>query len=676
MSRPMNPLAVFRSYAYHHILVACDGTETAEALARHGEITLFDHERAQRRYTPQTVPDGEGKYIVVINGMSDAAFYIQSASWSAVMVPREAPNGEQQFHTMISDGELVIKEPKGIRFYNLLNQIQKDLKTDANGICFLLKTVFVGHRDDGGTEIITNIRPHMFLMYDTSAIFDATGSEYTVSFVSITNGAARLPQMSSIVEGVTVKIEPGMSLLNAIGGYDESGKYQEGNLGSAINNHYDREWSKLKRSFECTNQGLQFEDQFRRVRYRFEVDPAYNSLTCGDNGPPSSEDTGDKDTIASYQGASASIENLIADIMRTSKEVVKQDNADAASGEKFMFKITSSVESNPNKFEVVYQVQRYKASVVKKSEWLTFSPGSDLGIEFDYIFTGQNVDVKSFDLKFQMGIVFFQVLNSYNNVPANTSSITRHTSPQRQTFNKGLLQGNSDQESTLKKPLFLGSCAKSVEFRNKRLAAGTQSYHSLMQRHAAVESLNARLVIHGNPQLLNESTLLPKSIVPFNPEPVPVVLTQQSERLPEGDRPRAIMPTLYNTPGYVKVNIKMPTLWQEDTGHADFAFPQDFAQDFWYTGWYFVTEIKNVFSEGEFSQELELVALIADDGETKVGKEEACPAEETSTAVGTKTGTAATETQPNVDEKDLKKRTISEVRRTRQARSAGSGGGF
>jgi len=679
MSRPMNPLATFRSYAYHHILVACDGTDTAEALAEHSEITLFDHERAGRRYAPQKIPNGDGRYIVVINGTSDAAFYIQSASWSSVVVPREAPNGEQQFHTMIADGELTIKEPKGVRFYNLLNRILKDLGTDANGVCFLLKTIFVGIRDDDTTELITNIRPHMFLMYDTSALFDVTGAEYVINFVSITNGAARMPQMSSIVGGVTVNVgKKGVeNLRRAIGGLDEDGEYQEGALGQAINQHYEAEWEKLQSSFKRTNPQVRFDEQFRRVHYKFIIDPAYNEFVCGDNGLPSSTDTGDKDTIASYQGGSTSIENLIADIMRTSKAVVTEHQASAATGKKFIFKITSTLETSPTKFDVIYYVERYQAAVVKKDDWLTFTPekvaGEGRGIEFDYIFTGQNVDVKSFDLKFQMGLVFFQILNAYNNVPAKTSDVTNRCTEQIQTVTGGMLQGTSDQSVTLRQPLFLGATSENVVARGKRLAAGTLSYHALMERQAAIESVQSRLVIHGNPQLLNESTLLPKSILPVGSEPPPVVQTADSSILPEDEKPRRIMPELYKTPGYVKVNVKMPTLWQEDTSQNDFDYPQDYAQDFWYRGWFFVVEIKNVFDSGEFSQELDLVALIADDGETAVGRDEKC-SQEPSTNTGTSTMTTTTvdciteeQLQQNIAQTRTAAEAIAEVNSIRDA---------
>ena len=41
MSQPENPLAQYYTYAYHHILMACDTTEVAEALQNANEFVTF-----------------------------------------------------------------------------------------------------------------------------------------------------------------------------------------------------------------------------------------------------------------------------------------------------------------------------------------------------------------------------------------------------------------------------------------------------------------------------------------------------------------------------------------------------------------------------------------------------------------------------------------------------------
>src|SRR5512139_1247638 len=98
MSTPKSRLASFRSYSYYHVLVMCDSSETAHALTESQLMGAWDHATPETaaidpnittqdlgKYSPKCVgyiagPNQErscvGRYCVLINGSTDAAFSI------------------------------------------------------------------------------------------------------------------------------------------------------------------------------------------------------------------------------------------------------------------------------------------------------------------------------------------------------------------------------------------------------------------------------------------------------------------------------------------------------------------------------------------------------------------------------------------------------------------------
>lgn len=668
MSRPQNPLNLYRSYSYHHILVACDGTETAEELARTSEITQFDHERAQKKFCPQS--NTVGRYVVLVNGLSDTQFTIKSARWSSVLIPNETDTGEgsTHFRTMAVDGELEIHEPLGVNFLNLLNEITKSLGTDPNGVVFLLKTIFVGSKDDGQTEFIANIRPLLFIAYDISALFDVTGAEYTLAFVGVTNGAARLPHVSSVGDGFTFKMDPGQTLLAAFT-----------QLKERLNTYYAEQKRTLSAQAECF--GMEsgfFENQFIDVTYDIIIDPIYRGeeYIVGDDVPPNQTDKGDGDAIVK-KGGSISVEGLIDTIMYSSKRV-KAEEADENEN-RHMHKITSTIVTGPDKYEVTYHVQRFQATVIPVEKFFTFEPPDGQGIEFDYIFTGRNIDIKTFDIKMQMGMAFLQTLSANPSLPTNATNIISHFNSETKVSGTGNSQGSGDQRPLVegrcdddarnqdvrrKKPLFLGMSIKDSLLRNRRLPGPATSYSTLLARHAAFENIEARMVIHGNPQLLEETTQYTGDLNPTITETQPAVITASGfEQLPDEEQLRNVWTAVHRLPAYLKVNVFMPnsSLAVKD---PDSIFNEDFSQNFWYNGWYFVYGINHVFEDGEFTQEIEMFSLPTDASQGELGKSEnKCDGTTQSGGTGGTGGqSAATDDTP--------KKRISDVDEKRKAASA------
>lgn len=107
----------------------------------------------------------------------------------------------------------------------------------------------------------------------------------------------------------------------------------------------------------------------------------------------------------------------------------------------------------------------------------------------------------------------------------------------------------------------------------------------MLARHAALENVHTTMLIHGNPQLLDETTILPTDLA-----------RRQTEDKKDEE---TISPTWMKLPSYVKLNIRMPSL--EETG--------DYTESFWYDGYFQMLFINNMFNDGKFTQELEMFSL-------------------------------------------------------------------
>ena len=376
------------------------------------------------------------------------------------------------------------------------------------------------------------------------------------------------------------------------------------------------------------------------VEYGIDIHDDYkgSGYMAGDNVDPKFSAGGT--SYVSELGESSSIENLISAVMFSSKQVAKDADAPIDEG-RFMFKITSSVEmgkvGGADKYVITYHINRYKAVTIKKEKLLTFEPPEDeagnvLGIEFDYIFTGQNIDVIEFDIKMQMGLVFYQMMSVQGTSPTSAGHMLKFQNDRQHITGSGVPSlGDAKEYSDkcgaspagpIKKPLFLGTTLKHPMFRDLTFAGESASFNSMLHRHAALENLGCKLKIRGNPQLLSDTTQQPEDVLTTIGKPPP-------EILPEGgggttlEAIYSIMPKIHEVPAYVKVRVWSPKSWtgssEKTEAEKAASYEGDFAENLWYDGWYYVLQIDHVFSDGLFTQELELLSLPFESEDTKVG---------------------------------------------------------
>jgi len=86
----------------------------------------------------------------------------------------------------------------------------------------------------------------------------------------------------------------------------------------------------------------------------------------------------------------------------------------------------------------------------------TIKPKPGQAIEFNYIFTGKNVDIKSFDIRMEMGMAFFQIATTTDTIPNGNSvmdGLNSHAVPPGSALSAAASSGKQRKAT----PLFLGS---------------------------------------------------------------------------------------------------------------------------------------------------------------------------------------------------------------------------
>lgn len=596
MSRPENILSKYSSYSYHHFLMVCANSETAQYLSEQSEIYTFLQLKERGSYEPRYINEDERYgYVVVIDGIQKADFYIDEVSWENIVVSPSMGTGNTSSTTISLEGRMEIKELMGTRFLKILTDACNALGADPLGLTFVLKTIFVGRYENGGTEMITTIRPLLFIPYDISATFSSSGAFYHIEFTGISNGFSKLPQPQAIVNGLSFKLTQDMTIAEAVDKITEK-----------LNENYDtfRKKVLLDYSLLLYKNGVSqntddlirrareaIDNRYSRVKYKIYADDYSDvryKLTATDSSRSISKD---EPIPISFNGT---IESILDRLMYMSEGVVNDSKGVGTSNnKKYGFKIVSTLNYKNGEYIVEYFIKKSELFTVNYDDLLNgkdFVPPKGATLEFDYMFTGNNIDILEFDLKMEMGLQFYQLAATTNSLPSQKETINGYNQNIVRGTGAPIVAGNGNKQRK-KTPLFLGNKIQTTFVRNKRNSVSAASFNSLLSRFASLEMLEAKMKIMGNPHLLNDLQILPNEIRNISIDNII-------------ERDNTINPNWITTPTFIKVNIKFP----KDPDNLNAGM-----EDFWYPGYYMLFSVNNIFSKGSFTQELDMMSLPVSD---------------------------------------------------------------
>jgi len=635
MSNPENILSRFRSYSYHHVLIACDNEAAARFIRESNSREVFRELSIARSVviaeedklvvvdeTNETTGEIEkaqvGAYVVILNGMIDTAFVVRDAEWFTATA--SSTDTHDRFTSVAVEGKITIEEPRGIRFMNALNDACDLLQSDPTGVIWMLKTIFVGHgvNDDGSTftDYITDLRPLEFMIYDVTGTFDTSGGIYEISFAGANNGAARFPQFSRVAQNIGFTPTDGNLQTSITELERQMNVLSETNRNCVI--------GALKEAYSDIDPAKL--EEFRLVRYAIVLEEPYVDENYVIDGWTDWE-TDLVDGQAAFKfGAQSTVEQAIRHIMDRCGRVLKDRTEGDESGTSHIWKVYSEITmvgkgtrnplsedvSKEDIILVVYRIRQH-AEITNQTVEQALAPKrggddeeqkvtpqaiKDNLLEFDYFFTGKNIDILDFDLKMEMGLAFLQTIASTNNIGTGTNQIsgTRIENATIVTTTENDKQSSAEEAARpkilirSKTPIFPATNTSNVFTRNIR-GPDITAFNAALSKHAALESIEANVTIHGNPYLMSQTNRRGSD------------RTRRGNTSDESDVTK-IMQNWDFMPGLVKVNIFMPRT--NDTPSSRDVFDRD---PFWYKGFYYLFGVDHKFNGGEFTQNLHLLSL-------------------------------------------------------------------
>lgn len=588
MSNPGNPLANFRTYTYHHILTICDNVKTAATAAQNTNISQYLN-TSTSNLTDSDVStvnnkDGStGKYVLLINSLKDARYSIDNLKWESV-TGQISDDNIDNYTSMATEGSITIIEPLGLRFLNEVQNAYKLLNSDPTACVWMIKTIFVGYSGTNNVpEYITNINPLIFNVVDLTSDFTVEGGVYNIGFVNINNGSGKLPQLMNVTETIKLNLSKNPTLKDTI----------LNKLAAKIQDNSLKYFESVKQKIEDLGMVPKL------VVYEFFLDKHYlNDEYVIDDSQPQNKTEGTASDGAHLDfSKSITIENAIKNIMRHCPQV-KRDAIGKDGKEKYGYKIRSILNSDNNVHKISYYIQRYRlifsdifeaASSENQEVKAAIEKNT---IEFDYMYTGKNTDIIDFSMKMDLGIVFFQTLISSNNLGTNDDLSNANIKTSAQSAN-GTAADVKDVGRTKRKkpilPIFFSTKIKNTDINNSKNPKESTEFQALLNRHAAIENLNSKLKIHGNPTLLNSINKTPGSYG-----------TDITQNIKQFNAEADALPYWESVPALAKVNIFMPTdATNNVTGK----------EKFWYDGLFYILGVINEFNDGLFTQELEMISI-------------------------------------------------------------------
>lgn len=594
MSLPVNPLDKYSQYSYHHYLFAASSTEAVKHFDNQGydytELATID--KGELINIKNTSTGKSEKIILLVNPLTDSEFNIDTISYN-VLVGDASGN-----MNIVNDLNMVIREPGGIRFPNFLEQIFNDiLETSFLGSVFFVKTVFIGITPDGSPEVIHSIPSIPLLLLDMTMDISTLGSKYEVKFAGLNGGITRK--------------HPYIGRITKSRNYTCNGQLRElvQDLERKLNEQSELEFNKKSNG--------------RKVVYRIRLPESWKNFTIQKPGSIDNYEEGNTATGIGKMQFNAPPDTTVENVMEMFFSYCDEIKEKAAIRKKkerknlSVWKITSSITSDETTMYVNYIVSEY--------EHLDPPEESDepekYGMVFDYIFSGKNTDIISFDLKLKNMVYFFNRNESTTaektNIDGSADQLTASENVKRQEMSLNKKQNSNMSTNPGKNdPVFpsqvptklLGSLST-----NKERISRDQDYLEALARHSSMTAIDVSMEIRGNPYLLGQiitptysndtnkfdSELANRSQGASSIGTAGNDITATNDRIPNAN-------FIEYVPIFFKVNVYTQSV--DNTSYD---------QKFWYNGWYRIMQIENVFNEGEFKQNIRGLAndIYADAGD-------------------------------------------------------------
>jgi hypothetical protein len=535
MANPENPLDVFVTYVPHYELHLSNNWEDLDAI-RHVDINgVTEPKRANGT--------------LLINTRKDAHQHIDNIKFT-YYGPMVDPSGSM---ACVGTASFEVIEPNGVSFIEKLTERMKELNITnySAGAQFGLKIFFVG-RTASGAELTIPFNGIIPLhLINLEAKYSQKGGEYNLSMVISSDAIGSSP------------LRPDNGIARAVGFVNKNISFKASSVQEAIKLLE----TKLNQNYsDVYATELRNTNGAKEIKYHIELDPKITgglNLVTKDSYAP-----GEKCQLTFVP--SIDIGTMIRQILMASKDVcdmIGQSNDGIGK------------EGHPGVklpiLQTFYHVDKSVVNVIYKVVLYEGGDQSDLFI-FDYYFSGKNVDVLEFEVKFNQMTLWMQ--SGKNGLEQNRNADSQNATLDPEAFakdnlpeNKTCTRLNSNRPQQKDTPTKSGDPAL-IPITNRSEGTG-------FAKHSLEAVPSARLAF----ETLGKAVGATHNQVTFSIRGH-LMLLDRVVYTPDGKGPP---PSGVAKSTWIKVNI----------------FDQEFNQ-FFYTGKYQLLTIENSFSGAKFTQNL------------------------------------------------------------------------
>ena len=578
IDRFSNQLDRFRVYSYYHVLGVCnsrnlknvaqmfeDPTQVKQLLNTPTRKDEFGFR--QPSYVGGTADDQKMFYILA-NGLQDVDIVVESLTTETTVANPKVATGTQALQTL--QGEIVIREPMGVKMLNIYRQMCTELNTVPQDVRLIVKTIFVGETDDrgqGGIEYVVDTPAIYATITNFKVSVNEQGSVYTAGLTNVVGGLALDPNLTSSANGQLIRGSGSIKdMLDHL-----AKQYTE----DAANN-----LKRLPPDIAANKQSVQYS-----IEIDDRIKQAASWTTTAQRNARGGASGGAQPAVIP---ANVSLEGGIAFIFESCADYLQQ--AVSLSPTAFFYKIVAVLDTSPQGVRAVYKIiPNYftKHDDIIKNMKKASDPESALTdkanvVIYDYIFTGLNTDIESFDMQIDEQSGFFATITSINTVSGSNKSGNEATAGTTPTA----AVGTPDSSNTVGMTATVGPGTNSSQQRsaNQGLTTLKENFDVVYDRTWSQGAAKTAAIIRtrGHTGWFKQFAINPYEVL---------------------DNAKSL---LFTDIPDVYLNIMMPS---SATGRIASASREQSFERFWFKGLWKVQTITNTFVEGVFTTELTLIAI-------------------------------------------------------------------
>lgn len=682
MPKLINKLDQFQSHNVHFVVLAARTTEDVRRFTENSDTA--EGESLQAIDTCSFLGDevklgNSSGVFLMMDTRRFSQFTIDNFMLESTMAGFAVP-GSNSPNATSQNMSFTVLDNIGISFANFLQYLMdQKLGVSFDGMVLLVKILFVGHNPDGETSTISSMAiPAIF--HSITMDLNSTRGEYNCSLIPLTNMASNagynskwtsIGTASSFFSGnadntlgaLVNSFERNLNEL-AVAEYTRQNKTGGGKFGRPVQYMITipKDWEKFVFSGPSngSSRDINFKQLLQEEETRRKKDADKNNTQ---SAAPQNAAAPAKDSYVAVD-PNLTVTEVLDVLFSQCVEIAKLGNftrkIDTESGNIKFYKHLVSVTSDDSSFTVHIDVVEYVVPNIDAATQRSASgsaqvaeidaqlyvdvPGNeDHGpqkvprnfIEFDYIFSGKNLDMLSLDIKIEN--LNFMLMSGVKLGQSELTSVADTAGPaldgDNNSPNTYLGALRSKDPVMLPQRTYLENSNFSNLSGNISQKAGDDSPQAVNQQYIRNLSsyynggtLNAKATIRGNPAIFERITLqhIPNHVsavtitddsgnssVPnpavksaYRTEFEREVLKISADKIGQPVSPDSVLtgPAYVASPVFVKINIFGP--------NVDFSTNQaiegDYTQKLFYDNYYFLDKIVSKVEGAKFTQELEL----------------------------------------------------------------------